>query len=51
MRQFVGQGAFDRAIDYAKKRQQFGQRLVDFHVTQHKLADMATQIAVIGKKG
>jgi len=40
----IAQGAFDRAIDYAKKRQQFGQRLVDFQVTQHKLADMATQI-------
>lgn len=40
----MAQGAFDRAIDYAKKRQQFGQRLVDFQVTQHKLADMATQI-------
>jgi len=40
----MAQGAFDRAIDYAKKRQQFGQKLVDFQVTQHKLADMATQI-------
>jgi len=40
----IAQGAFDRAIDYGKKRQQFGQKLVDFQVTQHKLADMATQI-------
>jgi alkylation response protein AidB-like acyl-CoA dehydrogenase len=40
----MAQGAFDRAIDYGKKRQQFGQKLVDFQVTQHKLADMATQI-------
>jgi len=40
----IAQGAFDRALDYAKKREQFGQRLVDFQVTQHKLADMATQI-------
>jgi alkylation response protein AidB-like acyl-CoA dehydrogenase len=40
----IAQGAFDRAIDYAKKREQFGQKLVDFQVTQHKLADMATQI-------
>lgn len=40
----MAQGAFDRAIDYGKKRSQFGQRLVDFQVTQHKLADMATQI-------
>jgi alkylation response protein AidB-like acyl-CoA dehydrogenase len=40
----IAQGAFDRALDYAKKREQFGQRLVEFQVTQHKLADMATQI-------
>ena len=40
----MAQGAFDRALDYAKKRVQFGQRLVDFQVTQHKLADMATKI-------
>jgi len=40
----IAQGAFDRAMDYAKKRSQFGQKLVDFQVTQHKLADMATQI-------
>jgi alkylation response protein AidB-like acyl-CoA dehydrogenase len=40
----IAQGAFDRALDYAKKREQFGQKLVDFQVTQHKLADMATQI-------
>jgi alkylation response protein AidB-like acyl-CoA dehydrogenase len=40
----IAQGAFERALDYAKKREQFGQKLVDFQVTQHKLADMATQI-------
>jgi alkylation response protein AidB-like acyl-CoA dehydrogenase len=40
----IAQGAFDRALDYAKKREQFGQKLVEFQVTQHKLADMATQI-------
>lgn len=40
----MAQGAFDRALDYAKKREQFGQKLVAFQVTQHKLADMATQI-------
>jgi len=40
----IGQGAFDRALDYAKKREQFGQKLAEFQVTQHKLADMATQI-------
>jgi alkylation response protein AidB-like acyl-CoA dehydrogenase len=40
----MAQGAFDRALEYAKQRKQFGQRLADFQVTQHKLADMATQI-------
>ncbi len=40
----IAQGAFDRALEYAKQREQFGQRLADFQVTQHKLADMATMI-------
>jgi len=40
----IAQGAFDRALDYAKQRQQFGQRLADFQATQHKIAEMATWI-------
>jgi len=40
----IGQGAFDRALSYAKERQQFGRRIADFQVTQHKLADMATML-------
>ena len=40
----IAQGAFDRALDYTKQREQFGRRLVDFQITQHKLADMATKI-------
>ena len=40
----IGQGAFDRALTYAKERQQFGRRIADFQVTQHKLADMATML-------
>ena len=40
----IAQGAFDLAFDYAKKRIQFGTKLVDFQITQHKLADMATKI-------
>jgi alkylation response protein AidB-like acyl-CoA dehydrogenase len=40
----IAQGAFDRALEYGKQREQFGKRLVDFQVTQHKLADMATAI-------
>ncbi len=40
----IAQGAFDRALDYARQREQFGKKLVDFQITQHKLADMATKI-------
>lgn len=42
----IAQGAFDRALDYSKRRQQFGRRIIDFQATQHKLADMATKIEV-----
>ena len=40
----IAQGAFDRALDYAKQREQFGRKLAEFQITQHKLADMATKI-------
>jgi alkylation response protein AidB-like acyl-CoA dehydrogenase len=40
----IAQGAFDRALAYAKERSQFGKKLAQFQVTQHKLADMVTQI-------
>ena len=40
----IAQGAFDRALDYAKKREQFKKKLAEFQITQHKLADMATKI-------
>ena len=40
----IAQGAFDRALDYVKKREQFGQKIAAFQVTQHKLADMITKI-------
>ncbi len=40
----TAQGAFDRALNYVKEREQFGQKLAEFQVTQHKLADMATKI-------
>jgi alkylation response protein AidB-like acyl-CoA dehydrogenase len=39
----IAQGAFDRALAYTKERTQFGKRLAEFQVTQHKLADMAAQ--------
>jgi len=40
----IAQGAFDRALNYTKERKQFGKKLAQFQVTQHKLADMLTQI-------
>lgn len=40
----IAEGAFDRALEYVKKRTQFGKKLIEFQVTQHKLADMATKI-------
>jgi len=40
----IAQGAFDRALDYVKQREQFGKKIAQFQVTQHKLADMITKI-------
>jgi alkylation response protein AidB-like acyl-CoA dehydrogenase len=40
----LAQGAYDRAVAYVKKREQFGQRIADFQITQHKVADMACKI-------
>jgi alkylation response protein AidB-like acyl-CoA dehydrogenase len=40
----IAQGAFDRTLAYVKDRKQFGRKLQDFQVTQHKLADMAVKI-------
>ncbi len=40
----IAQGAFDRALAYTKKREQFGQKIAQFQVNQHKLADMAIKI-------
>jgi alkylation response protein AidB-like acyl-CoA dehydrogenase len=40
----VAQGAFDRAIQHAKQREQFGRKLSQFQVIRHKLADMAVSI-------
>jgi alkylation response protein AidB-like acyl-CoA dehydrogenase len=40
----TGQGAFDRALSYVKQREQFGKKIAQFQVTQHKLADMATKL-------
>jgi alkylation response protein AidB-like acyl-CoA dehydrogenase len=38
------QGAYDKALDYAKKREQFGQPISKFQAVGFKLADSATEI-------
>ena len=40
----TAQGAFERAFAHVKQREQFGQKLVDFQITRHKLAEMITDI-------
>jgi len=40
----LGQGAMEQAIDYVRKRKQFGQTIASFQVTQFKVAEMATLI-------
>jgi len=40
----LAQGAFEVALQYARQRVQFGQKIISFQAVQHMLADMATQI-------
>lgn len=40
----VAQGAFERALSYAKERKQFGKPIANFQAIQFKLADMAMEI-------
>jgi acyl-CoA dehydrogenase len=40
----IGQAAFDAALDYAKKRVQFGKPIAQFQAIQFKLAEMATEL-------
>jgi short-chain 2-methylacyl-CoA dehydrogenase len=40
----LAQGAFEMAINYAKKRHQFGKPLAEFQAISFKLAEMATKI-------
>jgi len=40
----IAQGAYERALNYAKERTQFGKRIAQFQAIQHKLAEMATKI-------
>jgi len=36
----IGQGALDRALEYSRKREQFGRAIATFDVIRNKLADM-----------
>ena len=40
----TAEGAFRLALDYAKRREQFGAAIASFQAIQFKLADMATEI-------
>jgi alkylation response protein AidB-like acyl-CoA dehydrogenase len=40
----IAQGAYDKALAYAKEREQFGKTIGSFQAIQWKLADMATQL-------
>jgi alkylation response protein AidB-like acyl-CoA dehydrogenase len=40
----MAQGAFERALNYAKTREAFGHKIGTFQAISHKLADMATKI-------
>jgi alkylation response protein AidB-like acyl-CoA dehydrogenase len=40
----LAQGALEAAVDYAKKRIQFGQPIVSFQAVGHMLANMATDV-------
>lgn len=40
----IAQGAFDRALSYAKLREAFGQKIIRLQAVSHKLAEMVTKI-------
>jgi len=40
----LAQRALEEAVQYSRKRRQFGQALAEFQATQFKLADMATEL-------
>jgi alkylation response protein AidB-like acyl-CoA dehydrogenase len=40
----IAQGAYDRSVEYAKQRKQFGQPIANFQAVQFMIADMALKI-------
>ena len=40
----IARGAAERALEYAKEREQFGRPITEFQAIQHKLAEMYTEI-------
>ena len=40
----IAQGAFDRALDYSGKREQFGRKIIRFDAIRNKLAEMHMQV-------
>jgi len=40
----IAQGAFDRALSYARQREAFGRRISEFQAVSHKLAEMRIKI-------
>jgi hypothetical protein len=40
----LAQGAYERAVDYAKERRQFGRPIANFQAVRWMIADMATEI-------
>lgn len=42
----AAQKAYDITLDYVRERKAFGQAILDFQVTRHKLADLKTELSV-----
>jgi len=40
----MGQGALDKAVEYAKNRTAFGRKIGEFQAISHKIAEMATKV-------
>lgn len=40
----TARGALDRAVAYAKEREQFGRKIAHFEVIQHKIAEMVVKV-------